>query len=810
MAHHRAMSSAPAVAAPDHELRRAVRLLLRDLHAPGLIPHRATELLDEAHALLIELTAEDTLHLRIRFDGVYRGEERLLSIRAERNARAFRIFQHGVRQISFSPGVERSELADLVSVIATDWTQAMHREDDIVTLVGGMQLDSVHLVVVETFSESGDGEDGDLAAIVASGLRGTVDATDEPENAHETVIRFSNADVERVDLAMAEQVASALSRAHPAAASPVQIDPSTDALRAELEDGVRHVGRWLVAPAMKMAPLCDATERDRLREILTHQLLAEANLTASPTEALSSLLDAREAARLPGTSPTLIDDLLDPALEKIALAALGAPGQASMDAIDVLVGAAHGDDAEVARRVARLPPSAVRDAALTTVAERSGGRLVAFAREALPALDAAAVDALLHGLRHVPLASDSLALFRAALSSEHATVRARGLGWLNFQAPDHAVKELGKALRVGDRVLWQSALCLVLRSRPIVARALITSWYGSDECQSLALEDRRLAVLAYVKLIGNRALSELRKTAHGSAFRRRTKEARAVAVVGLGVLRDAESRPLIESLAAKRSSGDLACREAGRIVDAARAGQRPYLDPLVLVEDELSCLGVLEVLRVSEQDLGPAVDDGVSDGFSVRSKSLSEHPSNRPPKHASDIEAFSVRSSSLSSAPARLPPEGLRERHAEAQLSAVSADVAPMLESELPLPDLDLISPPSDALKAPRAPADLVSLFEPSDPDPEPDVLTNAPSRSVTRRRPLSSPSAPVTKPKFRPPSVAGAKRPARVRPPARRSPLLRTAPTQEKSKTESDIEELEALFEQFESELPERGEEHG
>jgi len=38
----------------------------------------------------------------------------------------------------------------------------------------------------------------------------------------------------------------------------------------------------------------------------------------------------------------------------------------------------------------------------------------------------------------------------------------------------------------------------------------------------------------------------------------------------------------------------------------------------------------------------------------------------------------------------------------------------------------------------------------------------------------------------------------------------LRTAPTQEKSKTESDIEELEALFEQFESELPERGEEHG
>lgn len=786
------MDSVVAGVEAERELRRLARILLRDAYARGITPARAAQLGDEAFALLEAHVVDEPLCLRVRVDGVYRDGGCLFESDPSRDAHAFRLFQHGVREIRLSPGIERAELADLMAVIGTDWEAPEHLEDDIVTRFGGMQLEAVSLVVVETFTESGgDGDEDDLRGVVEAGLRASIEPVDDEASEAQTLIRLGEADVQLVDQVSSGYFATRLAGTPEAQAA----DRRQAELAGALAASVSRPGPWLVGAALTIAEVCDASERARLRDALTHQLEADA-MAGDPAAALSKLLAAREQARRPGTDAARVDELVGPALQRLAVLALRGDGDSVARAIAVL-GAATDAQPDLVAHVARLAPSEARDHALTGLCERTEGvapRLL----ELLPSLDEAAACAALQGLRAAPLEPDTLALFRAALDAPHARVRVRGLGWMNYQAPDHAVRELGERLRGDDRVLRLAALWLVLRSRPSVGRALITTWVNGDSIESLDFPERCLAILALVQVVGAAALPALRESlSGGSLFRRRSRAERGAAIAGLGALGDEASLPQIRKLT-KKGADDPVGTQANRVIEAIDEGRAPYPSALELVRGELDDLGVLDDLRASEPAEG---------------RPVTERP---PARRSTSLASFAVRSSSLSTAP---PP-----RPASA-IAPPSLPDAPELAQDLPLPDLDLAEPAAAALRAPRAPAIDVPEPEASEPpSPRPAAPgfrppSAPPPRAETpirppSRPPASGPSARIrppsrvpaaARPGFRPPSDAPPKKPPMVRPPTlettpdglRPPRLLRRRPTEPAPPptAEQDLAELEAMF---------------
>jgi len=94
------------------EVSRVLNVFLRVLRARQGKATGVVEALDdffEGISSLLELYGEITV--RVAIDGLYTGEQQVLEVSPREEPALFRIFQYGIRQISFLPGLSRKRSA---------------------------------------------------------------------------------------------------------------------------------------------------------------------------------------------------------------------------------------------------------------------------------------------------------------------------------------------------------------------------------------------------------------------------------------------------------------------------------------------------------------------------------------------------------------------------------------------------------------------------------------------------------------------------------------------------------------------------
>lgn len=520
----------------DRDVRRAIRLLLRDARGAALAEERARTV-EEAYDVLAEADPDERVEVG---DSELGGTSR------------------GVGLVAVGPGKITLEALEALVEMMRAPDDGAGREDDLATQIGRSPALRFTL---------------ELGAVDAGPelFPATREATDEA--ARDLRDAPVNEPAEG-DLAAIEEALGA------------------SAPNEALARGLAAPALGLLDAAVRLAAVSQPAEVAALAEIVAHQLTEDVASLPSQDRGdhVQDLLE--EVDRLAKNERKLVEALTGGALEQLTLAALGDP-DADAAAVDALSDAAVGGAVELVHRVSSLPPSPRRDAALRSIASLSD--VSGLVKRRMSTLDPGATSALLDGLRHAEVGADTLDLFKSALDAERPEARARALSWLHHKAD--ARDSVADCLRSEDPVLRLAALYLALRSEPDVARELIAPWY--EELDGVDLDVRRLATLAYVDCVGDEALPKLRKAVRSTAFRKKAREARAAAIAGVGALGDGETLPQLRTLAKKAGGKDPVANEAGVVVAAIDADESPY-DVRALLERELSRLGVREAIEASE------------------------------------------------------------------------------------------------------------------------------------------------------------------------------------------------------------------
>ncbi len=195
---------------------------------------------------------------------------------------------------------------------------------------------------------------------------------------------------------------------------------------------------------------------------------------------------------------------------------------------------------------------------------------------------------------------------------------------------EQALGDLGACLDSDDPTLRLAALCVARLLPPNRARPLLDGWRRGEALQGQPFELRRLAVLAYVERFGDEAIEGLRQASRAPSFAAAAREARALAIAGLGALDDRGSEPLLRTLARKRGHDDPVIEEAARVVDAFDAGGRPYPGVGVLVEAGLAEHGLVVADDAGEEGNEARVRDEMGRRPTVPAAAGAEAPEPDP------------------------------------------------------------------------------------------------------------------------------------------------------------------------------------
>lgn len=652
----------------------ALRLVFHDLRAPGLTPARRETLLHEAVTHFERATERAaSVDARVRVDGIYRGDERVIEIDPESDAQAFAIFQHGLRRVIFLPGVTRDELDALVEVLNTDPNTLDPKEDDLITLLGRRELASIYFLVVETFVEGESDSAAEVQEIIAAGLRERAIGYEAVEGDDAASVRLWEMDQHLVESGELTRLLE-LSPDEAASGSEGTLGAELSELRRKLVSGLEDAGAHLAEPAMHLAMQLEPPALQRLARLLARELASAAHAESPPrfAEALARTRQTLTQAEKATGRPEVARALFSSAVEELAFLVLEHEPAAGVEAARALARLGGAGAAARLARLARLPPSAGRDRALTAMvtADESGVDEV----ERLSAtLDDGGRLALVRGLAAAPVGRRTLAYFTALLEDPRPAARAHAIGWFTHQAPDHAVGVLGRCLRRGDSHDLRAALYLLLSTRGPLARTLILAFLQSKEFESNTLDDKRLTTLALLEAAGPSALPYLLSKAEDMALRAHARDTRAAAVAALAASGDDEARNLVRELSESRSAGRV-------VVEEARAGLEADGD-LRTASERLE-----EALRAS----------GTLRALSVARRASSKPRSAPAPQTGSLVPGFSVVSSTLSATPSSAPPPTSSSRPAEAD-SAMLAGSAALRPPAMPDLSGVTIRPPSDA-----------------------------------------------------------------------------------------------------------------
>lgn len=646
-------ASRPPEAVPDTDLRRALQLLLRQLrggrrNARGWLDTLASEL----HGLLIsELAQRGAIHLRVGVDGFTTEGEKILDYSPRDDPAVFRLFQHGVRQLSFLPGLEREELDALLDVLTTDLSVADLAEEDITTLLASKELDSIQFVVVETFSEGaqdagGDRRAGDVAAIIAATLRETLSAYEgeaglDGVSAGGGDIRFWQADAAFLESADLPALMAELPRFGSGEGADAAQDPELSAFAAELTNALVRPMPWLPDALLAVLHNAEGPILERLATSLANDVMSDVEQVGLDAGA-PTLRRVLEWVNGQGGSDRAIavaTALFTPRLVAVAVAGLETRGGVEI-ALDILRMLPDGLIPEALAGTCALPDSAARRAAIGALTS-GGGEGLASAADLLGTLDGETARTILRAASRMPADATSVPLFRAGAVHPDEIVRAHALGWLAHRTGDDAMGVFTAALRDPHRTVRLAAVWLLRATQARFARAQLKLWVESAFFHDqLDLDDKRLGMQAFALLAGPRALPILRAAASKSTVlhRHKDEELKAAAVASLGLLVDDEALDLLESLARARGGTSPAQSEAQHVLTAWRAGARAYADPFDAIAQALrdaAVLGALEPVQEGQaEEITSATEIALGVGDGIAFDRSTPGPTSRPGRAA--------------------------------------------------------------------------------------------------------------------------------------------------------------------------------
>ena len=606
------VSHAPADGPKESDLRHALQLLLRQLrggrrNARGWLEGLASELLGLLHA---ELERRGAIHLRVGVDGFTHEGEKILDYSPRDDPAVFRLFQHGVRQLSFLPGLDRQELDDLLDVLTTDLTAAELVEEDITTLLASKELETIQFVVVETFSEGaqdegGDRRAGDVAAIVAATLRETLSAY-EGEGGVDGAstgggdIRFWQADAKFLETADLPALMAELPRFGVAESGETATDPELSAFATELTTALVRPMPWLPDVMIKVLRGAEGPTLARLAASLANDVISDVEQVGLDAAApmLRRVLEWVNAEGSSERGIAVATALFTPRLVQVAVAGIETRGGVEIS-IDLMRMLPDSLVPEALAGVCGLADSAARRAAIGALTS-GGGEGLASAADLLGTLDGETALTILRAASRMPADSATLPLFRAASVHADAVVRIHALAWLAHRTGDDAMAAVTNALRDPHRPTRLSALWLLHATQARFARAQLKLWVESAFFHDqLDLDDKRLGMQVFALTAGPRALPMLRALAEKSTVlhRQKDEDLKASAVAALGLVVDDEALDLLQKLAKVRGTATTAQSEAQYVLDAWRTGSRAYADPFDTIADVLRQEALLEALE---------------------------------------------------------------------------------------------------------------------------------------------------------------------------------------------------------------------
>jgi len=591
----------------ENQLRRAVQMLLRRLRAGHRAgrdahDHMLGEVIEQLGALLDEL---GPLHLRVGMGQLSYAGAPLCEYSPREDPAVFRLFQHGVRQLSFLPGLIQEELADFVDVLTTDLSGSEFIEEDITTLLASRDLRAIQFVVVETFSEgegtAEGGQTGDVAAIVAAALRqsladlGADESTAQQQD--DSTIRFWSADVRFLETANLPDLMASFQSADGRSAGSSVVDEELQSFAEELSAALARPSPWLAGPVLRTLGIADGKDAERLALLLARDLLEDARLNGFSAAApqLREALDWIERQADDERAATMVEALFDPEICALVTREVTGEPDVSSTALDFLRLMPEDRVAEALAATQALGACPARTLAIEALIQGGGAGLSASA-DLLSTCDAEAALAVLWAAREEGGSPEAVLAFRAGLGHGDLSVRLTALGWFACHGEHHAVGILGEALRDPAPDVRLAALYLIGRTQATAGPAIIKAWLDSEPFEDLPLDEKRRAALVLARIGGVKILPAMREIAErsgGMLKRQRKDETRAVAVAALGALVDDESVGLISSIAEARTAG-AAQQEARHVMDCFEAGKIPYQEPIAQAHAQLSELGLLE------------------------------------------------------------------------------------------------------------------------------------------------------------------------------------------------------------------------
>ncbi len=581
----------------EAELTRMLLMLLRLLRARQSWVTGTDSALDDLHAGLTRILDEwGEISLRVAVDGLYMGDRPVLKVSPEDDPALFRVFQHGIRQLVFLPGLDVHELQEFIDVLTTELTVTQSLEEDVSTLLADQEFASIQFVVVETFTESYDGQGNDrtadVADVVAAALREQLSGELDQAQGSGGAVRFWSADVSFIKEANLKELVDALPASDSGEALGQGENDDLAIFNLHLNQALERWTPWLPGAALSLLEGATEAEAEAIYPLMRVQLLADARVNglASLLPQLDEIADwVRERAGSPRTR-RLIEEVFNPGLRALALRALRMNDPDAQTAARIVLAHLPRDDRfKTLNEVLLLPSGQTRRHAVTALLEGEGTPLPQLT-ELIPTIDYELAWTILNTFRDAPFNEELLALHYAATKNDEPKLRALALRWLTIHGGDHATNALRNALYDEDELVRGAALYLLTAGKHPNAPKFVSDWFRSSDFKKLEMKEKRLGAQMLALLVGQDLVPEMRKllSRKNVTLARAVDEQRAAAVVALVTLEDKESMETIAKLSTSRFSGQALKTEANRVLSAHEAGKPAYTSPF----RELNALAV--------------------------------------------------------------------------------------------------------------------------------------------------------------------------------------------------------------------------
>jgi len=577
--------------------------------------------LDDFHQGITRLIADrGEVTLRVGVDGLYSGDRNVLEVSPHEDPVIFKVFQNGIRLLTFLPEIDRDEIESFVEVLTVSLTDTEGLENDISTLLADRDFKAIRYVVIDSFTESAvDGYSSggavEISDIVATALRRELgEHVTESGAGSGGGMQFWDADLTFLRESRLREMVAAL----PGEASRMghggQIEQEAGVFRESLTSALEHWTGWLPKAVFTTLRGASQAEAESIVDHLGSELLdvARGKGIAAALPRLEETVRWTEAHGDEPIASSMSEAVFSSGMRALAVMALRTSDDASIAAAMFVLGQLDASErGKALSDISRLQPSATRSAAIQRIMTPPCPELSQVAAM-IGGMDREAARIVLDALRDEPFSDDRFSLHASAASNTAVEVRALALRWLAH----HGGKAGEDALRIGledrHRDVRLAALFLLTTVKPPYAARLVTErFFNHPTFRKAPLHEKRLCALALAQLAGQQVVPRMRKllTTLNVTGSTKTDEMRAAAAVALGMLRDVQSADKIGKLSRSRLCGTALREECKTVAAALKAGREPTSQPLRDLERLAVQLGLADAREERLAPPTPVPDD---------------------------------------------------------------------------------------------------------------------------------------------------------------------------------------------------------